>query len=175
MKTKQCGYCGGRNMTADTRDQSMVYKVETITVASLPGWYCPDCGECEFTAAADAQRFSGEVVEAMKRIDTAQRVEVRAIRKRLGLKQSEASALFGGGINAFSEYERGIRQPAKSTLLLLKLLDIHPELLPEIRATVGTGAKTIRDFRGSVTGSGDPEQERRTAKDAVSRRIIGEI
>ena len=78
----------------------------------------------EFIRAADAQRFSDEVTEAMK------------------------------------------------------LLDIKPELLPEIRATVvtgGTGAKTIRDFRGSVTGGGDSEQERRTAKDAVSRRIIGEI
>jgi len=124
METKQCGSCGGRNMTADTRDQSMVYKGETITVTSLPGWYCPDCGEGEFIRAADAQRFSDEVTEAMK------------------------------------------------------LLDIHPEILPEIRAKVVTGgscAKTIRDFRGSVTGSGDPEQERRTAKNAVSRRIIGEI
>ena len=101
----------------------MVYKGETITVASLPGWYCPDCGEEEFIRAADAQRFSDEVTEAMK------------------------------------------------------LLDINPELLPEITTVVtgGTSAKTIRDFRGLVTGSGDPEQERRTAKDAVSRRIIGEI
>ena len=31
------------------------------------------------------------------------------------------------------EYERGIRQPAKSTVLLLKLLDRHPELLAEVR------------------------------------------
>ena len=102
----------------------MVYKGETITVTSLPGWYCPDCGAGEFIRAADTQRFSDEVTEAMKQ------------------------------------------------------LDIHPEFLPEKKATVvtgGTGAKTIRDFRGSVTGSGDPEQERRIAKDAVSRRIIGEI
>ena len=148
MKTKQCGSCGGRNMTADTKDQSMVYKGETITVISLPGWYCPDCGESEFTSAADAQRFSEEVTEAMKRIDAVQVTEVRAIRKRLGLKQSEAASLFGGGINAFSEYERGIRQPAKSTLLLLKLLDLHPELLPEIRAAEqSTTTKRMRSAR----------------------------
>ena len=148
MKTKQCGSCGGRNMTADTKDQSMVYKGETITVISMPGWYCPDCGESEFTSAADAQRFSEEVTEAMKRIDAVQMAEVRAIRKRLGLKQSEAASLFGGGINAFSEYERGIRQPAKSTLLLLKLLDLHPELLPEIRAAEHSGTtKRMRSAR----------------------------
>lgn len=50
------------------------------------------------------------------------------------IKQSEAAALFGGGVNAFSEYERGIRKPGKSTLLLLKVLGQHPELLGEIRA-----------------------------------------
>ena len=148
MITKQCGSCGDRNMTTDTKDQSMVYKGETITVISMPGWYCPDCGESEFTSAADAQRFSEEVTEAMKRIDAVQVAEVRAIRKRLGLKQSEAASLFGGGINAFSEYERGIRQPAKSTLLLLKLLDLHPELLPEIRAAEqSTTTKRMRSAR----------------------------
>ena len=35
--------------------------------------------------------------------------------------------------------------------------------------------KTLRDFRGSVSGSGDPDKERQTAKDAVSRRIIEEM
>ena len=36
----------------------------------------------------------------------------------------------------FKWYERGIRQPAKSTVLLLKLLDRHPELLAEVRLAV---------------------------------------
>ncbi|MCF8191274.1 MAG: type II toxin-antitoxin system MqsA family antitoxin [Burkholderiales bacterium] len=57
---------------------------------------------------------------------------VRSIRKRLGLKQAEAGRLFGGGINAFSEYQRGRTHPHWSTLLLLKLLDRHPELLGEL-------------------------------------------
>jgi len=57
---------------------------------------------------------------------------VRVWRKRLGLTQKRAADLFGGGINAFSEYERGKTQPSKSTVLLLKLLDKHPELLKEI-------------------------------------------
>jgi antitoxin PrlF len=35
--------------------------------------------------------------------------------------------------------------------------------------------KTLRDFRGSVTGTGAPDQERQTAKDAVSCRIIEEM
>ncbi len=35
--------------------------------------------------------------------------------------------------------------------------------------------KTLRDFRGSVTGSGDPDGERQAAKDAVGRRTIEEM
>nr|WP_255305440.1 type II toxin-antitoxin system MqsA family antitoxin [Acidithiobacillus ferrivorans] len=41
--------------------------------------------------------------------------------------------LFGGGASAFSEYERGKTQPHKSTVLLLSLLEKHPELIGEIR------------------------------------------
>lgn len=134
MKTKQCGACGGQNMTMDTRDRHLTYKGEVITVKDLPGWYCPDCEESEFVSADDAQRFSDEVATAMKAIDTKEAATIRSIRKRLGLNQAEAAALFGGGVNAFSEYERGIRRPSKSTVLILKLLDQHPELLSEIRA-----------------------------------------
>lgn len=60
--------------------------------------------------------------------------DVRDIRKKLGLKQAEAGKLFGGGVSAFSEYERGKTQPHKSAVLLLKLLDKHPELLDEVRS-----------------------------------------
>jgi antitoxin PrlF len=35
--------------------------------------------------------------------------------------------------------------------------------------------KTLRDFRGSVVGSGDSESERQAAKDAVGRRIVEEM
>ena len=82
---------------------------------------------------SEMQRMADALRDFMRSVDARQATELRATRKRLGLKQAEAAAIFGGGINAFSEYERGIRQPAKSTVLLLKLLDRHPELLAEVR------------------------------------------
>ena len=69
-----------------------------------------------------------------KRVDASFVQSMRAIRKKLGLRQAEAGKLFGGGASAFSEYERGKTQPHKSTVLLLKLLDKHPELLDELRS-----------------------------------------
>lgn len=143
MTTRQCSACGARNMAFAVRDQSMPYKGETITVTGLPGWHCPDCGESEFTSSADAERFEKDVAAAMLQIDASQAKELRTIRKHLGLKQAEAAEIFGGGVNAFSEYERGIRQPAKSTVLLLKLLNRHPDLLPEVRdAALPANGKT---------------------------------
>jgi antitoxin PrlF len=35
--------------------------------------------------------------------------------------------------------------------------------------------KTLRDFRGSVLASGDPDEERQAAKNAVGRRTIKEM
>jgi len=121
-------------MSFDTRDIREQYKGETITIEAMPGWYCAACGESEFATREDAERFSREMASGMARIDEAMAAFVRATRKKLGLKQAEAADLFGGGVNAFSEYERGIRKPAKSTILLLKLLGSHPALLDEIRA-----------------------------------------
>jgi HTH-type transcriptional regulator/antitoxin MqsA len=51
---------------------------------------------------------------------------------KLGLTQKQAAEIFGGGVNAFSRYERGEVEPGPSTVKLLHLLDKHPELLPEV-------------------------------------------
>lgn len=59
---------------------------------------------------------------------------ISRVRKKLDLTQREASAIFGGGANAFSRYETGKAQPHPSTVKLLKVLDRHPELLGEIRS-----------------------------------------
>lgn len=134
MKTKQCGSCGGDGMMRGVRDVTSNYKGEVITVGRVNGWFCSHCGEVEFAKRGEGARYSAAIHAAMNAINEKQQASLRATRKRLGLKQAEAADLFGGGINAFSEYERGIRQPSKSTVLLLKLLDRHPELLNEVRA-----------------------------------------
>lgn len=60
-------------------------------------------------------------------------LEMKRIRKKLGLKQGEMVTLFaGGGHNSVSRYERGEVEPPKSLQILMRLLDRHPELLNEI-------------------------------------------
>lgn len=115
------------------KDMEITINGLSSIVPAVVGWHCPVCGECEFSKQESSQSFS-EALEALRKSANKQRAaELRAIRKKLGLRQADAGKLFGGGVSAFSDYELGKTQPHKSTVLLLKLLDKHPELLDEVR------------------------------------------
>lgn len=62
-------------------------------------------------------------------------VEIEHIRKKLKLTQKDASVLFGGGVNAFNRYEKGVNPIPKPLSLLLTILGNHPEQLREIRGS----------------------------------------
>lgn len=121
-------------MVRAVRDVARDFRGQTVTIAAVDGWHCPTCGEVEFASKATAKHFFAKVQNEQQTIIQSEAERVRQWRKHLGLTQKRAADLFGGGINAFSEYERGKTQPSKSTVLLLKLLDKHPELLKEIGA-----------------------------------------
>jgi HTH-type transcriptional regulator/antitoxin MqsA len=58
---------------------------------------------------------------------------IASVRKKFSLDQKTAGEIFGGGVNAFSRYEKGKSKPPLSLVKLFKLLDRHPELFPEVR------------------------------------------
>lgn len=134
MITRQCGSCGASGMIRAVRDVSRDFRGQALIIAAVDGWHCPACGEVEFASEAAAKRFFTKAQKAQQAIVQSEAERVRQWRKHLGLTQKRAADLFGGGVNAFSEYERGKTQPSKSTVLLLKLLDKHPELLKELVA-----------------------------------------
>lgn len=132
--TKFCLQCdNGTLLEHDKCDLSFSYRDHNLIVPDISGWHCSVCGECEFDGG-EGKRYSDAIDAFCAAIDHEIADSLRIIRKKLGLRQSDAGKLFGGGATAFSEYERGKTQPHKSTVLLLKLLDKHPELLEEIRA-----------------------------------------
>ncbi len=114
------------------RDLSFTSNARTHTVSQIRGWHCPVCGDCHFDDQ-EGDRYGAAMDEFSAQVNADVAASLRATRKKLGLRQVEAGHLFGGS-SAFSEYERGKTQPHKSTVLLFKLLDRHPELLDEIRA-----------------------------------------
>ena len=111
--------------------QDCVHQTDT---ARWRGWHCPVCGETGFDpATGDAGRYSAALTALRQRVTARRATELHTLRKKPGLRQAEAGRRFGGGVTAFSEYQRGKTQPHKSTMLLFRLLDKHPDWLTELR------------------------------------------
>lgn len=129
----QCMSCGFKGMVRDeNKTETIRYAGESITITKLTGWFCPKCRDGVFDDES-SQRYAEASDRLVMLARQRCREEVRRIRRKLGLTQKEAAAMFGGGINAFSRYERGEIEPGTATMQLLRLLDKHPELLNELR------------------------------------------
>lgn len=107
------------------------YAGKTVRVEKLSGWRCSLCGEVEFDADS-ARRYAEAGDRLVLQERRRQSEEIKRIRIKLGLTQSDAADLTGGGHNAFSRYERGEVTPMPAVINLLKLLDKHPHLLNDL-------------------------------------------
>lgn len=132
-ENRQCSSCGATAMNYGSHDITRIFDENPVTVPAVEGWLCTVCGELEFDAPEAARYFFDRATSLQQQVKSGQAEEIRAIRKRLKLTQRQAAELFGGGANAFSDYERGVTKPARSTVILLHLLDHHPELLDELQ------------------------------------------
>lgn len=129
-----CPICGAASVVHETRDLPYTYKGQTTTIPSIEGDYCDACGDAVFSREA-GDRYGAAIQAFIKQVNASEGAPefIRSVRKKLGLDQREAGAIFGGGVNAFSRYETGKAEASVSLLKLLALLDRHPELLNEIR------------------------------------------
>lgn len=110
------------------------YKGESTVIPAVAGDFCPACGE-SFLDVAESHRVA-KAMQAFNKEVNASIVDpgfIAGVRKKLGLDQREAAEIFGGGVNAFSRYETGKTRPPLALVKLFMLLDLHPELLDEIR------------------------------------------
>lgn len=130
----KCPSCAAAKLVHDTRDMPYTYKGESTMITAVTGDFCPACGEVVLDAA-ESTRTSAAMLEFNKQVN-ASIVDpgfIASVRKKLNLDQREAAEIFGGGVNAFSRYEKGKTKPPLALVKLLKVLDHHPELLSEVR------------------------------------------
>ncbi len=129
----KCPVCGTGNLVRDSRDLSYTYGGRS-TVIRQSGDFCNACGEGTFSSD-ESEQYLAAINIFRARVDSELLMpgELRRIRKKLGLTQKEAGEIFGGGIRAFSQYERGETRQGKALDKLLRLLDRHPQLLDELR------------------------------------------
>lgn len=130
-----CPSCGAQELVTDCRTIAYQYKYRSTTISNVQGEFCNACGEYVLEAE-ESQRVSAEMIAFNKKVNE-QFIDptfISRVRKKLNLDQQQAAQFFGGGVNAFSRYETGKTKPPLALVQLLKLLDKHPELLPEIVA-----------------------------------------
>lgn len=132
----RCPSCAAAELVHDTRDMPYTYKGESTIIPAVTGDFCPACDESVLNAD-ESRRTMNFMLEFNKQVN-ASIVDpdfIVSVRKKLNLDQREASEIFGGGVNAFSRYETGKTKPSLALVKLLKVLDRHPDLLNEVRAT----------------------------------------
>ena len=130
----KCPSCGAAKLVHDTRDLPYIYKGESTVLPQVTGNFCPACDE-SILDATESRRTMNLMREFTKQVN-ASIVDpefIVRVRKKLNLDQREAAEIFGGGVNAFSRYENGKTKPPLALVKLLKVLDRHPDLLPEVR------------------------------------------
>jgi HTH-type transcriptional regulator / antitoxin MqsA len=134
--TMKCPICAKKKMVHDTRDLPYIYKGESTSIPDVTGDFCSACGEV-ILDTKDSARASALMLDFNKRVNasTVDPKFITKVRKKLALDQREAAEIFGGGVNAFSRYENGKTKPPVALVKLLKVLERHPDLLAEIKAS----------------------------------------
>ena len=127
-----CALCGA-NTIHEIRNRKISYREHTTNIQQ-PASYCDKCGEA-FLSSDDSKATEKAIADFKREVDHLLTSEqIKQIRKKHGITQKEAAELFGGGINAFSKYERGEAIQSKSTDILLRLIDQQKVRVQDIRA-----------------------------------------
>ncbi len=71
-------------------------------------------------------------------------IDVQAIRKRLGLSQTEFARAYGFSVHTLRKWEQGVRRPEKSTRLFLLMIRDMPELVQRYLNWLSSSARLDR-------------------------------
>jgi HTH-type transcriptional regulator / antitoxin MqsA len=132
----KCPSCGAAKLIHDIRDVPYVYKGEETLILAVAGDYCPACDEIILNRE-HGDRYSELVGQFQKQVNAGyvDPAYIAHVRKKLDLDQRQAAEIFGGGVNAFSRYENGKTKPPLALVKLLRMLEKHPELIDEVKAS----------------------------------------
>ncbi len=151
-KSELCSECGVGQLTPSTYSDEFAHNGRSLSVDGLECYVCSKCGaDPVFTdqirrnqlRIADAKRESDGLLTG---------AEIRSMRERNNLSQSQASELFGGGANAFSKYERGDVIQSAAMDRLIKVADFIPDVLDFLRVEAGLSPISVPNYGGYVQG-----------------------
>jgi len=149
----RCPACGHPKMVSKTKDETLSYGGQSLTLHAMRGEFCPKCGEGVWDSESYKRYVEAQaaLVRAVKGDVSA---DIRRIRKSLKLTQAQLAKAFGVGKVAFSRYERGETRPPAPVVKLLKLIERHPDLLEEMREDRSPNTELSRPAKRSTRAAG---------------------
>lgn len=143
-----CPICGGADLQARVVVETIQYGGQDLQVPGIAVSYCESCRQ-EFVTP-EQTRANVRVFADAKRVHDGLLPSEAIVtwRKALGLTQSDAARLLGGGANAFSKYERGEVLQSKAMDLLIRVTGSVPQTHAILRARAGlvSDAKVTKTF-----------------------------
>ncbi|WP_321968818.1 type II toxin-antitoxin system MqsA family antitoxin [Paraburkholderia tropica] len=143
---RSCQSCGKDQTSVESYTDTIEYKGIPVTADGLLRTICLACGY-EFTTDEQHDHnvfsvksaFLEQRTEAKRKLGRLTGQQIRAIRLELGLTQQEAAELFGGGVNAFSRYEKEeVVQPASMDRLIRLAAHLGKDGLDLVRESAAT-------------------------------------
>jgi putative zinc finger/helix-turn-helix YgiT family protein len=141
--TAKCPICGAESL------ESRRGEFRFVPPANIPGgeiivpgaeWEeCVSCGEqilgLELEAALEDQRY--------KRLGVLRPRDIKEVRERAGLTQTEMARFVGVGEKTYTRWESGRSLQNRSSDNLIRLADRHPELFIQLEAQRDLGRKKL--------------------------------
>jgi HTH-type transcriptional regulator/antitoxin MqsA len=128
-----CPLCD-ENLENGKTTKELKYRGKTLSI-QMAGEYCKSCDE-GFQNDDDLVSNENTIALAKLRADVIIAEDIARIRKKLGLTQTQASEIFGGGIRAFHKYEKGTIHPPQSLVILFDLLDSDTATIDDVLDSV---------------------------------------
>ncbi|MCO6413346.1 MAG: type II toxin-antitoxin system MqsA family antitoxin [Thiogranum sp.] len=121
-----CPACDSASVDEKTNVEKFEYKGAELVVDNFKYSFCNECGT-EFVTPKQRRTNDQKLRDKQRLFDgLLQGREIKRIRNSLGLTQHYAAFLFGGGINAFSKYEKGDVVQSVAMDRLLRVTDVVP-------------------------------------------------
>jgi len=138
-----CPVCEEGHLNESTFTDDFKHGDSTVHVENLECFVCDSCG-ADPVFKDQVRRNHLRVTDAKRKFDgLLLGEEIKSIRLHIGLSQSDAALLFGGGANAFSKYERGDVIQSKSMDKLIRLASKSPVTFYEL--SVLAGIQSVRN------------------------------
>lgn len=129
-----CPECDRQTLEPSVWAHDFKHEDRVVHVDGLECYLCSNCG-ADPVFPEQIRRNERRIADAKRRSDGRMTGdEIRAVREQFDLSQQEASELFGGGVNAFSKYERGAVLQSVAMDRLLKATAFYPILIDFLRA-----------------------------------------